>query len=113
MSAVITPSGTIPPEFQELIEGKNFEALESLWTSRMESDADDLPMYFAVAAAVKKRGSGAVAVKLLRSLADYHDEGADERIQTLLEIARMSPRDSEVRKELVAALKTRFGKHPA
>jgi transcription elongation GreA/GreB family factor len=113
MSAVITPSGTIPPEFQELIEGKKFEALESLWTSRMESDADDLPMYFAVAAAVKKRGSGAVAVKLLRSLADSHDEGADGRIQALLEIARMSPRDSEVRKELAAALKTRFGKHPA
>ena len=103
----------IPPEFLELVEGKKFDALESLWSKRMEEEADALPVFFGVAAAVKKKGSGAVAVKLLRFLADFHDEGSDERIQTLLELARMSPKDPEVRKELAAALKARFGKHPA
>jgi transcription elongation GreA/GreB family factor len=115
MSGVSTTASTasIPPEFQELVEGKKFEALESLWTRRMEEEAGGLPVFFAVAAAVKKRGSGAVAVKLLRFLADFHDEGSEERIQTLLELARMSPRDPEIRRELAASLKKRFGSHPA
>ena len=104
---------TIPPEFEELVEGKKFDALEALWTKRMEQDADALPVYFGVAAAVKKKGKGDVALKLLRFLADYHDEGSEGRIQTLLEVARMSPKDPEVRKELAASLKSRYGTHPA
>ncbi len=40
-------------------------------------------------------------------------EGSEGRIQTLLEVARMSPKDPEVRKELAASLKARFGAHPA
>jgi transcription elongation factor GreA len=112
MSGVPTTTASLPPEFLELVEGKKFDALESLWTKRMEQDAEALPVFFGVAAAVKKKGSGAVAVKLLRFLADFHDEGSDERIQTLLELARMSPKDPDVRKELGAALKARFGKHP-
>ena len=79
----------------------------------MEEDADSLPLFFGVAAAVKKKGSGAVALKLLRFLAEYHPEGSEGRIQTLLEVARMSPKDPEVRKELAASLKKRFGAHPA
>jgi transcription elongation GreA/GreB family factor len=110
MSGDATP---IPPEFLELVEGKKFDALESLWTKSMEENADALPVFFGVAAAVKKKGSGAVALKLLRFLADYHDEGSEGRIQTLLEVARMSPRDADVRKELAASLKARFGSHPA
>ncbi len=103
-----------PPEFQELIEAKKFDALEGLWTKRMEEDADDLPLFFGVAAAVKKKGGGAAAVKLLRFLADYHDAAADDaRIRVLLEIARMSPTDPQIRKDLAAALKARFGAHPA
>jgi len=109
MSAMQTP-----PEFQELIEAKKFDAVEGLWTKRMEEDADDLPLFFGVAAAVKKKGGGAAAVKLLRFLADYHDAAADDaRIRVLLEIARMSPTDPQIRKDLGAALKARFGAHPA
>ena len=110
MSGADTP---IPPEFLELVEAKKFDALESLWTKSMEENADALPVFFGVAAAVKKKGSGAVALKLLRFLADYHDEGSEGRIQTLLEVARMSPRDADVRKELAASLRARFGSHPA
>ena len=103
-----------PPEFQELIEAKKFDALEGLWTKRMEEDADDLPLFFGVAAAIKKKGGGAAAVKLLRFLADYHDAAVDDaRIRVLLEIARMSPTDPQIRKDLAAALKERFGSHPA
>jgi transcription elongation GreA/GreB family factor len=103
-----------PPEFQELIDSKKFDALEGVWTRRMEVDADDLPLFFGVAAAVKKKGGGAAAVRLLRFLADYHDDAADDaRIRVLLEIARMSPTDPEIRKDLAAALKARFGGHPA
>ena len=106
MSAMQTP-----PEFQELIEAKKFDALEGLWTKRMEEDADDLPLFFGVAAAVKKKGGGAAAVKLLRFLADYHDAAADDaRVRVLLEIARMSPTDPQIRKDLGAALKARFGR---
>jgi transcription elongation GreA/GreB family factor len=108
-----TTAPSIPPEFQELIDGKKLDALEALWAKRMEEDAEALPVFFAVAAAVKKKASGGVAVKLLRFLADFHDQGSEERIQTLLELARMSPKDPEVRKELAASLKSRFGKHPA
>jgi transcription elongation GreA/GreB family factor len=110
MSGEPTP---IPPEFLDLVETKKFDALESLWTKQMEQDADSLPLFFGVAAAVKKKGSGAVALKLLRFLAEYHPEGSEGRIQTLLEVARMSPKDPEVRKELAASLKKRFGAHPA
>ena len=109
MSAMQTP-----PEFQELIEAKKFDALEGLWTKHMEEDADDLPLFFGVAAAIKKKGGGAAAVKLLRFLADYHDAAVDDaRIRVLLEIARMSPTDPQIRKDLAAALKERFGSHPA
>ena len=90
MSGEPTP---IPPEFLDLVETKKFDALESLWTKQMEEDADSLPLFFSVAAAVKKKSNGAVALKLLRFLAEYHPEGSEGRIQTLLEIARMSPKD--------------------
>jgi transcription elongation GreA/GreB family factor len=113
MSGATSTPTPIPPEFQELVDGKKLEALEALWSKRMEEEPDALPLFFGVAAAVKKKGSGQVALKLLRSLADFQDEGSDPRIQTLLEIARMSPKDPEVRKELAAALKSRFGGHPA
>ncbi len=103
-----------PPEFQELIDSKKFDALESVWAKRMEQDADDLSLFFGVAAAVKKKGGGAAALRLLRSLAEHHDDAADDaRIRILLEIARMSPADPQIRKDLAAALKARFGSHPA
>ena len=110
MSGEPTP---IPPEFLDLVETKKYDALESLWTKQMEEDADTLPLFFGVAAAVKKKGNGPVALKLLRFLAEYHPEGSEGRIQTLLEVARMSPKDPEVRKELAASLKKRFGAHTA
>ena len=103
----------LPPEVQDLIDQKKFDALEALWTGKMEENASDLPFFFGVAAAAKKKGAGAAAVKWLRFLADYHDPAAgDGRIQVLLEIARMSPTDADVRAELAAALRSRYAGHP-
>jgi transcription elongation GreA/GreB family factor len=110
MSATATP---LPPEVLHLIEEKKLDALEALWTKRMEEDADDLPFFFGVAAAVKKKGGGASALAWLRFLADYHDGAEDDaRVRVLLEIARMSPTDPEIRKDLAAALRSRYGAHP-
>jgi transcription elongation GreA/GreB family factor len=111
MSTVASP---LPDDVQALIDSKKFDAVGAAWTKRMEEDADDLPFFFGVAAAAKKKGGGAQALGWLRSLADFHDVGDGEaRTRVLLEIARMSPSDAAVRKELTATLKARFAGHPA
>src|ERR1700682_2283350 len=99
----------LPPDVQLLIDEKKLDALEALWTEKMESAPEDLPFFFAVAAAVKKKGGGASALSWLRFLADYHE--GDERIRVLLEIARMSPTEPEIRKALAEALRARFASH--
>src|SRR5215470_12904403 len=114
MSIDASPPLPLPPEVQVLIDGKKFDALEALWTKKVEEGAEELPFYFRVAAAVKKKGAGAQALAWLRLLADFHaDNDRDARIKVLLEIARMSPTDAAIRKDLAAALKARFAGHPA
>src|SRR5262245_35347504 len=104
----------LPADVQALIDQKKFDALESVWKKKMEDAADDLPFFFGVAAAAKKKGGGSQAVAWLRSLADFHDVGdGAARTRVLLELARMSPADASVRKELTATLKGRFAGHPA
>ena len=109
------PASALPEEVTWLIEQKDFEALEDVWTAKMEKAASDLPFFFAVAFAVKKKGGGTQAVSWLRFLADYLGEGADggARMDVLLEIARMSPTDESIRSDLEKALRERFASHPA
>jgi len=108
------PGSSLPSDVQLLIDEKRFDALEDLWTRRMEENPNDLPFFFGVASAMKKKGGGAQALSWLHFLADYHeDEDADERLAVLLEIARMSPTDSEVRAQLLATLRKRYASHPA
>jgi transcription elongation GreA/GreB family factor len=107
-------AAALPSEVQLLIEEKKFDQVEEVWTRRMEEDAADLPFFFGVASAVKKKGGGPAALSWLHFLADYHaDEDFDTRIAVLLEIARMSPTDADVRGDLSAALQQRFASHPA
>ena len=114
MSIDASPPLPLPPEVQVLIDGKKFDALEALWTKKVEEGSEELPFYFRIAAAVKKKGAGAQALNWLRLLADYvGSSDGDSRIKVLLEIARMSPTDTAIRKELAAALKARFTGHPA
>ena len=104
----------LPPEVQALVDQKKFDALESLWTRRVEEAGADLTFFFALAAAVKKKGGGTQAIAWLRLLAEFHGSADGEtKTRVLLEIARMAPADAEVRKELTATLKARFAGHPA
>jgi transcription elongation GreA/GreB family factor len=104
----------LPAEVAALVDQKKVDELEALWTTRMESK-EELPFFFTLAAAVKKKVSGGKAVAWLKFLADYQRETGDLEAQTrvLLEIARMSPSDGEIRGQLAATLKARFGTHPA
>ena len=60
----------LPEDVAALVEQKKLDALEEIWTKRMEEGAEDLPFFFALAAAVKKKGSGSKALSWLRFLAD-------------------------------------------
>ena len=86
------------------IDQKKFDALDSLWTKKMEEDAEDLPVL------LRRRGRGqeegrrdpggglaALAGRVPRRAAT-----ATTRTRVLLEIARMSPTDAAVRKDLTA-----------
>jgi transcription elongation GreA/GreB family factor len=101
-----------------LIEQKRLDDLEDVWTRRMEQDPGDLPFFFGIAAAVKKKagaeGAGQ-ALSWLRFLADYQSERQDSeaRIEVLAEIVRMSPSDPDARAELENALRERYRDHPA
>ena len=104
------PPPYIPDDAQKLIDEKKFPALEALWTEKVEARSEPLEVFFAIAAAVKKKGGGPSALSWLRLLAD--DREGDDRIRVLLEAVRMFPADPEVRKTLTAALRTSFGSHP-
>jgi len=105
----------LPPDVVRLIDQKKFEELEALFTQRVDETPEDLPFFFALAAAVKKKGSGGKALSWLKLLADDRGAAGDlpGRTRVLLEVARMSPSDSSVRGDLAATLKERFGKHPS
>jgi transcription elongation GreA/GreB family factor len=105
----------LPVEVAALVEQKKVDELEALWTARMETGDTDLAFFFTLASAVKKKVSGGKAVSWLKFLADYQRETGNLEGQTrvLLEVARMSPSDDEIRGALAAALKARFGTHPA
>jgi len=114
----VSSPALLPPEFLLLIEQKKFEELEDLWTRRMEETPTDLPFFFGLAAAVKKKGGAegaGQAASWLRFLADYQGEreDADARIEVLSEIVRMSPTDAQARADLEGALRERFAGHPA
>ncbi len=116
MTAASLPSpAELPADVVQLIEQKSFDALEDVWTGRMGEEPENLAFFFAVASAVKKKGGLAMALSWLRFLADYEAErgDGDRQLAVLLEIARMSPADAEIRKELEAALRARFASHPA
>jgi len=105
----------LPDDVTALIDRRDLEGLEDLWTRRMEETPEDLPFFFGVAAAVKKKGNAEAPLSWLRFLADYQRENGREeaRLTVLLEVARMSPTDGEIRKELDEALRRRFAGHAA
>jgi transcription elongation GreA/GreB family factor len=105
----------LPADVARLVEQKKFEELETVFAQRVDSAPGDLPFFFALSAAVKKKGSGGKALSWLKLLADDRGAAGDlvARTRVLLEIARMSPSDSAVRGDLAGTLKKRFGEHPS
>ncbi len=108
----------LPPEITLLIEQKKYPELEDLWTRRMEETPTELPFFFGLAAAVKKKGGAegaAQAASWLRFLADYQGErqDVDARLEVLSEMIRMRPTDAAARADFEAALRGRFRGHPA
>jgi transcription elongation GreA/GreB family factor len=105
----------IPASVAELVEQKKFDAVEEVWMEAMDREPENLPFFFAVAAAAKKKGGLPQALSWLRFLAEYEEERGDgeRQIAVLLEIARISPTDPEIRKELESAVRSRFASHPA
>jgi transcription elongation GreA/GreB family factor len=110
-----TPGSELSTDVARLVDQKKFDELEELFAKRVDETPGDLDFFFALAAAVKKKGSGAKAVSWLKLLADYHATSGDPaaRTRVLLEIARMSPTDSAVRGDLLAIFKHRFAGHPS
>ncbi|MCA1581323.1 MAG: GreA/GreB family elongation factor [Acidobacteria bacterium] len=110
-----TSDPNLPEDIASLIEHKKFPELEDRWIRLMEVDSTDLPLFFSVASAVKRKGNVTGAVGWLRLLADeLGGKGDRERkLKVLLEIARIAPTDPAVRPELESALKERFAGHPS
>ena len=110
-----TSDPNLPRDIASLIEQKDFPELEKRWFELVETDPSNLPLFFSIASAAKKKGHVAGAVSWLRLLADELEGRGDKdrKLKTLLEIARMAPTDAAVRPELEAALKERFAGHPA
>lgn len=111
---MMEPARELPAEVAELVDHKKFTELEDLWTRRVEANPRDLPFFFSVAAAVKKKGGSEQAVSWLRLLADYQTErkDLDARLDVLAEAARLFPTEPEIRQDLAAALQARFAGHP-
>lgn len=112
------PAFSFDPEVALLVEQKRLDDLEDLWMRRMEATPEDLPFFFGLAAAVKKKAGAEGAQKAiswLGFLADYQAErkDLDARTEVLTEIVRMSPTDPGARADLEGALKDRFRGHPA
>ena len=112
------PAFSLEPEVALLVEQKRLADLEDLWMRRMEATPEDLPFFFGLAAAVKKKAGAEGAEKAnswLGFLADYQAERKDlgRRVDVLTEVVRMSPTDAAARASLQSALSDRFRGHPA
>lgn len=110
-----TSDPNLPLDIAGLLEQKKFPELEERWVQLVEEDPSDLPLFFSIASAAKKKGHVAGALSWLRLLGDELGRKGDKdrRLKVLLEIARMAPADASARPELEEALKERFAGHPA
>ncbi len=110
-----TSDPNLPEDIASLVDHKKFTEIEDRWVRLMEKDPRDLPVFFAVASAVKRKGNVTGAVGWMRLLADeLGGQGDRERkLKVLLEIARIAPTDPGVKPELESALKERFAGHPS
>lgn len=93
-----------------LIERKNFEELESLWMSQMDSDASDVDAFLRTAKALRKSEQRTQSDTLLGLLSDTFLEKKmwPQRLQVLKEIGRLSKHPATLRPSIEQALRNAF-----
>ena len=94
-----------------LIERKNFDELESLWMSQMESDPSDIDSFLRTAKALRKAEQRSQSDTLLGLLADtlLEKKHWSERLQVLKEIGRLSKHPAHFRPQIEQALRNSIG----
>jgi transcription elongation GreA/GreB family factor len=94
-------------EANALIERKKFEELESLWMSRMDSDASDVDAFLRTAKALRKAEQRTQSDTLLSLLSDSLLEKKmwPQRLQVLKEIGRLSKHPATLRPAIEQALR--------
>ena len=98
-----------------LIDQKNFDEIESLWMSQMESDPSDVDAFLRTAKALRKAEQRTQSDTLLALLADTLLEKKmwPERLHVLKELGRLSKHPAQVRPQIEQALRNAFGKRKA
>jgi transcription elongation GreA/GreB family factor len=98
-------------EANALIERKNFEELESLWMSQMDSDASDVDAFIRTAKALRKSEQRTQSDTLLGLLSDSLLEKKmwPQRLQVLKEIGRLSKHPATLRPAIEQALRGAHG----
>jgi transcription elongation GreA/GreB family factor len=94
-----------------LIERKNFEELESLWMSQMDSDPSDVDAFLRTAKALRKAEQRTQSDTLLGLLSDTLLEKKmwTQRLQVLKEIGRLSKHPATLRPAIEQSLRSAFG----
>ena len=94
-----------------LIEQKNFEALESLWMSQMDSDPQDVDAFLRVAKALRKNEQRTQSDTLLGLLGDTLLEKKmwPQRLAVLKELGRLSKHPATLRPQIEQALRGGLG----
>lgn len=97
-------------EANALIERKNFEALESLWMTRMDSDPSDVDAFLRTAKALRKAEQRTQSDTLLGLLSDTLLEKKmwAQRLQVLKEIGRLSKHPATLRPAIEQSLRNAF-----
>ncbi len=100
---------------EKKIEAKEWEEVEELWMSAMESDPTDVDRFMSIARALRKHGERPRADALLELLGDALREakGWAERLTVLRELGRLSKKPGTFREPLEEALHHTYADRPS
>jgi transcription elongation GreA/GreB family factor len=102
-----------PEDAAKLIEKRDFDALESLWMSQLDTDPSDVEAFLRTAKALRKSEQRTQSDTLLGLLSDTYLERKmwPQRLQVLKEAGRLSKHPATLRPQIDQALKGAHGKH--
>jgi transcription elongation GreA/GreB family factor len=98
---------------QKLIQQKQFDDVEALWMSQLDSDPSDVDAFLATAKALRKAEQRTQSDTFLGLLSDALEERHfwPQRLQVLKEIGRLSKHPATLRPQIEQALKKALGEH--